>query len=795
MGMIRPAKTTSAQQMLGIEEIHDGILYTSRRQLISFLRVRSGDCHLLSDAEVEAQGSALTAALAGGSGAKPWQILSIPRTVDTEGMMARLAQRRSDTDNTAKQMLLDGELAALERMTESGAKEPLVLIKCWQDAAPGADELLMQRMRDIRSKLESDCAASAEILTDQEIRHLCRLYTDLTGYHTNVADPVEPQLPTLPGRKKQRRSDAELEALALQELVPMGGMDFGVNRVAVGPTIGRIYGATRYPAELDYGWAVDLINAVDSVVSITYDPGDAAQLGDALSRSIAQNASTADAARDARRRMQLERQIQDAGELLQRMDFGAAAVGHMSIMVMPFTDQEDKLPDVCRSVCSRWARRKIKLKPLANVQRQAWQALSPYFPGTCDAVDGMLRQIMPLESLAGGFPLTVTIYRDDGGAYFARSADGGIMSIDFLRRDADRANVNLVVVGESGQGKSTAVKHLVQMLYMLGVRVLILDPEREYKSLCHSLGGCWLDVGGGQTIINPLQVRPAPRDEEDTDAPDNALALHIFTMEIFFSLLYPGLDQLALAALKRVLVECYQRKGITWDTDVSSLTAQDYPIMADLYDAIRQHREDSPAYADLEALVYDLAHGAAAHIFNGLSNYDDAPDFMVFDTFAMTSSSDTLKRAQYFNALSLCWQIMSHDRTEPVLLVADEAHLMMDPSIAQTAMYLRNIAKRCRKYEGMLFTIFQQTADMLYPEIRMYGQAILDNATYKLLFGCDGQNLADTADVCRLTEQEQQILLQKRKRRALAIIGREHVQVEFDLPDYKLKLMGTGGGR
>ena len=217
--------------------------------------------------------------------------------------------------------------------------------------------------------------------------------------------------------------------------------------------------------------------------------------------------------------------------------------------------------------------------------------------------------------------------------------------------------------------------------------------------------------------------------------------------------------------------------------------------MADLYDVIRQHREDSPAYADLEALVYDLAHGAAAHIFNGLSNYDDAPDFMVFDTFAMTSSSDTLKRAQYFNALSLCWQIMSHDRTEPVLLVADEAHLMMDPSIAQTAMYLRNIAKRCRKYEGMLFTIFQQTADMLYPEIRMYGQAILDNATYKLLFGCDGQNLADTADVCRLTEQEQQILLQKRKRRALAIIGREHVQVEFDLPDYKLKLMGTGGGR
>lgn len=792
--------TASAQELLGIEEISGSILYTKRRLLVGFLKVRGVDNHLLSEREIVAQGSALASALTAAGGNEPWQILSVPRAVDTEGMIQRLNEKKDAAESPTKQLLLSGEIESLQKMVDAGAKEPMVLIKCWKPAAPGADQELMQRLREFSTKLESDCAATVSILSDREIRHLCRIYADLVGYHSIYDEPVE-DIPLLSGRDRGEltRSEEERKEQCMETLIPVGGLDFGVNRVVVGPAIGRIFGATRYPSELDYGWAVQLVNTVDSIVAVTYDPGNAEVMGNALSRSISQNSNSANAAKDARKRMRLEKQVEDAGELLSNMDFKSSSVGHVSIMVMPFTDDERKLADVCHAVVSRWARKKIKLKPLGNIQKEAFLALSPYYAGTGSAVDGILRQIMPLDTLTGGFPLTVNIYRDDGGAYFARTGDGGIMALDFLRRDADRSNGNMVVTGESGQGKSTAVKHVVQLLYMLGVKVLILDPEREYKELCRNMGGCWLDVGGGKTKINPLQVRPVPQDEEEDSAlycsEENALALHIYTLEVFFSLLFPSLNDLQKAALKRALVECYERKKITWNTDVAALKAEDFPIMQDLYDVVKENKATSDVYASLEALIYDIAYGAGSFLFNGYSNVSWDADFIVFDTAGLTSNADTLKRAQYFNALSLCWQIMSGNRSEPVLLVADEAHLMMDPAIKQTAMYIRNIAKRCRKYEAMIFTIFQSTADMLYPEIRMYGQAILDNATYKLIFGCDGQNLEDTASIFRLTEQEQQILLQKRKRKALAIIGREHVQVEFDLPDYKLQLMGKGGGR
>ena len=170
-------------------------------------------------------------------------------------------------------------------------------------------------------------------------------------------------------------------------------------------------------------------------------------------------------------------------------------------------------------------------------------------------------------------------------------------------------------------------------------------------------------------------------------------------------------------------------------------------------------------------------------------------DFVVLDTNRLQNSSDELKRAQYFNIMSLCWDIVAADRSQPVFLLFEEAHIVLDPAIPQVPMYLRNMAKRMRKYEGLLGVVLQSTVDALHDKIRLYGQAIFDNSAYKFIFGCDGKNLKDTAETFQLTEAEQNILLSGRRGKALCLIGNQHIHVDFDLPDYKLKLMGKGGGR
>ncbi|MEA4954819.1 MAG: DUF87 domain-containing protein [Pseudoflavonifractor sp.] len=786
----------TAQEFINVEDIADGLLYSADGVLFGYLSIRAGDNKLMSEAERIREAESMTASLAGET--EPWQLMAVPRTVDTLGMISRLMELRQGVQEDARLKLLNGEISALQEMAREGTKEPMIVLKCWAKAARGADTLLKKRLHDLRSRLTEN-RVSCEIMGDQEITYFCKVFSDLSTYQSGGEDAPE-DVPELTGepRTLTRGKKADNTEL-LNLLTPVGGIRFGVSRTVVGSVVGRTYGAIKYPSELDYGWCVDLMNASDCVTAITYTPGNISILGDALSQSIRRSSNEAVAESDARRRKRFERQAQDADKLIDDLDAKSAAIGQMSLLVMPFTDKEEELEDVCHAVVSRYGRKRIKLKSMGGLQKEAYRQLSPYHLPQ-PLAENIIQHIMPLKTLLGGSPMVVNIYRDDGGYYFGRTMDGGIISIDFLFRGRDRTNSNMVAVGASGTGKSTTLKSIAETLYMAGVKVIIIDPEREFRDLCRNLSGAWLDAGGGAAKVNPLQIRPVPEDEEEDQgrlyqANDNAMALHIHTLDVFFKLYLPSLTDLQRALVKKALVTLYNRFGIQWDTNVDELPAEAFPLFSDFYGLLQECAKSDPRYEEIAALFYDMAEGADSFLWNGCTNVQVDNDFVVLDTNRLQNSSDEVKRAQYFNILTLCWNMISEDRTQPVFLLCDEAHILLDPAIPQTAMYVRNMAKRVRKYEGMLAVVLQSVVDALHEDIRLYGQAILDNAAYKFLFSADGKNLKETADTFQLTAAEQNILLAGERGKALCLIGSQHVHVDFDLPAYKLELMGRGGGR
>ena len=790
-------KLQTAQDFINVEEISDGLLYSKDGYIFGYLSVRAGDNQLLSDEERTVLSQTLTTAMSTGD-EKPFQLLSVPRTVDTIGMIEYMTELRKGTQSDAKLRLINGEISSLRDLAREGAKEPMICIKCWEKAARGADITLTRRLKEIRSKL-SEAQVAVELMSDKEITYLCKVFADLASYQEADASAYE-DIPLLP---KQRRLFSRVsedgDAEALHNLItPVGGLEFGVSHVTVGSVRGRVYGALKYASEIEYGWAVELMNNSDCVTSITYYPGNSTKMGDALARSVKASATNAESAGDVRRKKHFEKQAVDADQLLDEMDFKSSSIGHIVILAMPFSDNEDKFEDICRGVCSRFASKRITLKAIGLSQKDAYRHLSPYYTDQ-PVINDMFQKLMPLQTLMGGFPMTVNLYRDDRGKYVARTMDGGVMSLDMLFRGRDRTSSNLVLTGMTGMGKSTALKHLMMTMFMDGAKVIVIDPEREFRELCMSLGGTWLDVGGGNAMINPLQIRPVPTDDEDDiDDPlyrsnENAMALHIHTLDVFFKLYLPSLTDLQRALLKKALKEVYEQKGITWDTDVTTLSNESYPIAEDLYKFLSKSKD--PQMTELSSLLYDIAEGADSFLWNGHTNVDISNDFVVFDTKQLINSSDEVKRTQYFNTLTLCWQIMSEDRTKPVILVCDEGHILFDPSTPQTSMYMRNYAKRARKYEGGLWLATQSLVDLLNDKVKLYGQSILDCATYKIFFGTDGKNLEETSDLFHLTDTEKGILLAQQRGHALLLLGKQHVHVDFDIPQYKLDLMGTGGGR
>ena len=181
--------------------------------------------------------------------------------------------------------------------------------------------------------------------------------------------------------------------------------------------------------------------------------------------------------------------------------------------------------------------------------------------------------------------------------------------------------------------------------------------------------------------------------------------------------------------------------------------------------------------------------------WNGYTSVSSDAQITVMDTHALQETGDNVKRTQYFNILTYDWEQMSRDRNERVLLICDEAYLMIDQKVPQSLVYLRNVMKRARKYEAALGIISHSLVDFLGDAIKQYGQALLDIPCYKILMGTDGKNLKETADLYDLTEAEQELLLSRKRGHALFMVGAKRLHIQFDIPEYKFKYMGAAGGR
>lgn len=793
------SRDTTAQEFINVEAIENNLLYTTDKMLFAFIRVKGHDNSLLGDTEHNAVTEQLTVALS--EETEALQILSVPRTVDTEGMITELKELRNSTDSDARLKLIDGEISALEELAEDGAKEPLILLKIWKTAVPNADRALLDRAALLMERLSNNQISSV-LLHDNQILRLCSIYAELGIWQE--AD-TQSDIPYLKGAKRlfSRKQTPEQQARMelLEQITPAGGLFFQPTNLMVGSAWCRCYAVTRYPAEVDYGWAVKLTNATDCITCITYYPGRANEIGDALSRSIRSSSRDAEEERDVRKRKRFERKATDADRLIDDLDAKSMTLGHMSIVVMAFGDSKEALEEACKNVLSRFSVKRMKLKILSWLQKEAFRHISPYYPNQ-PYIDDITQRIIPLETLVGGYPFTINTLRDDHGIYFARTPDRGILSLDIRHRDLDRTNGNGIVTGIPGTGKSTMLKHLIESMYMQGMKIIIIDPEREYRDLCKNLDGTWLDAGGGYARNNLLQIQAPAKDEEAEhkfQSEFSPLSQHIQYVQMILQYKLPSLTDTQQSLLERALRELYANHGIDlstdWDTDLANRPNDKYPIMEDLYRLLQRKAEADPRYDDLALLIESMAIGADSVIWNGHTNINFQNDLVVLDTNQLYNSTDKNRSAKYYSLLRLAFTVASMDRTTPYMIVADEAQTIFDPSLSGAAAALKNIALRIRKYEGYLWLAFHSLQELLDDRIRMDGQPIVDAAAYKILFGTDGRNLVDTVSLFKLTPAEEKALNARQRKKALALIGSQHLKVEFELPAYKLELMGKGGGR
>lgn len=610
--------------------------------------------------------------------------------------------------------------------------------------------------------------------------------------------------------KKALREEIEINNHIIELIAPLS-IEFSKTYTLLGDVYCRTLMITNFPSEVDMGWEAKIANIEGIIYKSSHVKADPLALIQHINNEIKKHRGRMLASQEAIVQKRSKKAIDDYERLLTSIDQEQETVFNKTHLIMVTASSLELLNKKSSRVMGKLAAIGIKCKSLTLKQKEGLDSVAPY-NFILDEIKEKGERNMPVKTIAGGFPFANSGLNDNKGILLGEDISRGAVILDIWKREGDRTNSNFTVLGKPGVGKSATVKKIMYNSWLQGVKIIVVDPEREYKDFCHNLGGDWINLGGGKGgRLNPLEVKSMPPEDEDEDEDNKlysntdsigALALHFQTLRTFFKLYIPSLTDIQIAKLEEVLELAYKKYGIDFDTDIS--TVKEFPILEDVYniaeeqsDAFDKIKSDSEVneYKILASLLRSMAKGADKALWNGATNVNSNNDFICLDTYDLQKGDEKIQRAQYYNILTWAWDKVAEDRTQPILLIFDEAYLIIDPKVPEALMYMRNFSKRIRKYEGGLGVISHSVVDFLHEEVRRCGQALMDNPTYKFMMGTDGKDLYELSQLYNLTEVEEEILNAKRRGHTLLSVGNKRVHTIIKLEPHEIKHFGKGGGR
>lgn len=499
--------------------------------------------------------------------------------------------------------------------------------------------------------------------------------------------------------------------------------------------------------------------------------------------------------------VQAEENIQDVVELLSNLRKNREPLLHSAVFIELKANSLDALKELQSDINMELSRSKIEVEKLTLRQKEGFLSVVPM---GSNQFGEQFERVLPASSVANLYPLNFSGKTDPKGFYIGRDKYGTNILVDFDRRAEDKTTSNILILGNSGQGKSYLMKLILTNIRESGKSIIVLDPESEYKELCDNLGGCYIDFLSGDYIINPLEPKTWS-DGEDDDGPEafrrkTKLSQHIAFLKDFFKTYNEEFEQDHINTIEIMLTKLYARFGITDMTDFSLLKPTDYPTMQDFYNICEEEfytYDPKRKYLYTEDMIQkvclnieSMCKGAESKYFNGHSNITD-DKFIVFGVKGLMDTNKRLKDAMLFNILSY----MSNKLLGEGFAAAsiDELYLFITNRTA--IEYIRNAMKRVRKKESTMILASQNIEDFLIPGIKEMTKPLFSIPTHQFLFNPGQINPKDFMDALQIEPSEYDLIKYPERGSCLYRCGNERYLLQVKAPSYKAELFGSAGGR
>ena len=498
-----------------------------------------------------------------------------------------------------------------------------------------------------------------------------------------------------------------------------------------------------------------------------------------------------------------EANLQDVAALIASMRKNSEPLIHCAVFIELSARDPDSLRALRDEVTSELIRSKLGADRLLLRQREGFLSSNPAGRNTFGS---QFERVLPAKSVANLYPFNYSGKTDPNGFYIGRDRYGSNIIVDLDRRTDDKTTANVLILGNSGQGKSYLLKLLLCNILESGKSAICLDTEHELVDLCSNLGGCFIDLMSGQYRINPLEPKlwDDGSEGDDPDAPaafrqKTRLSQHISFLKDFFRA-YKEFSDRHIDTIELMLGRLYAKWGMDDDTDFQPLSPRDYPVLSDLYDVIEEayrnyDSEEYPLYPrellqEVLLGLHSMCRGAESKFFNGHTNITSSR-FLVFGVKGLLQASRNVKNALLFNVLSyLSDKLLTEGNTAAGL---DELYIWLSNLTA--IEYIRNSLKRVRKKESSMIRASQNLEDFDVDGVRELTRPLFAIPTHQFLFNAGSVDKKFYMDNLQLEPAEFELIRYPQRGVCLYRCGNERYLLEVHAPPYKEKLFGTAGGR
>ncbi len=608
---------------------------------------------------------------------------------------------------------------------------------------------------------------------------------------------------------RKNKNKAEVESVRIKSFMDMiapSVIKFFPDYFICGNTYRSVWALREYPTTTEEQAILKHLGEKDGVSLKIYTRHvTAAEERKIISNAANKNRLRQSKTNDLQETVVAEGNLQDVTNLVASMHRNREPLIHTAVYIEIMSHDIDMLKELQTEVLTELIRSKLNVDKLMLRQQQGFVSV---MPSGYNALGDQFERVLPASSVANLFPFNYSGKTDANGFYLGRDKYGSNIIVDFNKRADDKTNANILILGNSGQGKSYLTKLIITNLLESGMNIICLDPEHEYEDMANNLGGCFVDLMSGEYLINPLE--PKAWSDSDDDAEIDAstpeafkrktkLSQHISFLRDFFAS-YKDFTDSQIDTIEIMLEKLYRKWNISDSTDFSRLKATDYPKMSDLYEFIEEQykdfdRTDKPIYTEnlLQEIllgIHSMCVGAESKFFNGHTNIK-TDRFVVFGVKGLLQASKNIKNALLFNTLSYMTNaLLTIGNTAGII---DELYLFLSNLVA--VEYIRNASKRVRKKDSSIILASQNLEDFSLPGIAEYTKPLFAIPTHSFLFNAGNIDSKFYMDTLQIDESEFNLIRYPQRGVCLYKCGNERYNLMVIAPKYKEELFGKAGGR